>query len=76
MKKASGIWARASKKPMIGKVRVREGMRPGVVAFSLGHGHWAYGAGGVVIDGVDSARRIPAGPPGSTPTPPCGWTRS
>jgi len=39
-------------KPMIGRVRVLEGIRPGVVAFSLGHGHWAYGAGEVVIDGV------------------------
>ena len=37
---------------MIGQVRVQEGMRPGVMAFSLGHGHWAYGASPVVIDGV------------------------
>jgi anaerobic selenocysteine-containing dehydrogenase/Ni/Fe-hydrogenase subunit HybB-like protein len=37
--------------PMVGKVRVVEGLRPGVVAFSLGHGHWAYGATDVVIDG-------------------------
>ena len=27
------------KKLMIGKVRVKQGLRPGVVAFSLGHGH-------------------------------------
>ncbi len=49
-----GVWnlGPSGKKPMIGQVRVREGMRPGVVAFSLGHGHWAYGAGAVVIDGV------------------------
>jgi len=39
-------------KPMIGRVRTLEGIRPGVVAFSHGHGHWAYGAGEVVIDGV------------------------
>lgn len=38
--------------PMIGKVKVIEGIRPGTVAFSLGHGHWAYGAVPVVIDGV------------------------
>lgn len=38
--------------PMIGKVKVIEGIRPGVVAFSLGHGHWGYGATPVVIDGV------------------------
>jgi tetrathionate reductase subunit A len=30
--------------PMQGKVKVLEGIRPGVVAFSLGHGHWAQGA--------------------------------
>ncbi len=39
-------------KPMIGQVRVRQGIRPGVVAFSHGHGHWAYGASEVIIDGV------------------------
>jgi tetrathionate reductase subunit A len=38
-------------KPMVGKVRTIEGIRPGVVAFSLGHGHWAYGAGDVEVDG-------------------------
>ena len=37
---------------MIGKVRILEGLRPGVVAFSLGHGHWTYGPVRVVIDGV------------------------
>jgi anaerobic selenocysteine-containing dehydrogenase len=37
--------------PMIGRVLVREGLRPGVTAFSLGHGHWAQGAGQVIIDG-------------------------
>jgi anaerobic selenocysteine-containing dehydrogenase len=37
--------------PMVGKIKVVEGLRPGVVAFSLGHGHWAYGATDIVIDG-------------------------
>jgi tetrathionate reductase subunit A len=37
--------------PMIGKARVVQGIRPGVVGFSLGYGHWAYGAADVVIDG-------------------------
>ena len=37
--------------PMVGKIKVVEGMRPGVVGFSLGHGHWAYGASDIVIDG-------------------------
>jgi anaerobic selenocysteine-containing dehydrogenase len=49
-----GVWdlGPSGKKPMIGKVRIIEGLRPGVTTFTLGHGHWAYGAGGVVIDGV------------------------
>jgi anaerobic selenocysteine-containing dehydrogenase len=56
----AGVWdlAPGVKKPMIGKVRIVEGLRPGVTAFSLGHGHWAYGAGDVVIDGV----RVPGDP--------------
>jgi anaerobic selenocysteine-containing dehydrogenase len=55
-----GVWdfGNNRKKPMIGHVRVIEGIRPGVVAFSLGHGHWSYGAGDVVIDGV----RVPGDP--------------
>jgi len=49
-----GVWdlGNGRKKPMIGKVRIIEGIRPGVAAFSLGHGHWAYGSESVVIDGV------------------------
>jgi anaerobic selenocysteine-containing dehydrogenase len=48
-----GVWdlGNGQKKPMIGRVRVLQGIRPGVVAFSLGHGHWAYGAQPVTIDG-------------------------
>lgn len=38
-------------KPMVGAVKVVEGLRPGVVTFSLGRGHWANGASDVVIDG-------------------------
>ncbi len=47
-----GVWPVADGRtvPMVGRVRMIEGIRPGVVAFSLGHGHWAYGAGGLVID--------------------------
>jgi len=37
------------------KAKVVEGIRPGVVAFSLGHGHWAYGATDMVVDGVTVA---------------------
>jgi len=49
--------------PMVGKLKVVEGIRPGVVAFSLGHGHWAYGARDVEIDGetVPGDRRRAAG---------------
>ncbi len=41
----------AGKRPLIGKLKVIEGMRPGVAAFSLGHGHWAYGATDIFVDG-------------------------
>jgi anaerobic selenocysteine-containing dehydrogenase len=55
-----GMWdfGHGQKKPMIGKVRLWQGMRPGVIGFTLGHGHWAYGAGDVVIDGV----KVPGDP--------------
>jgi anaerobic selenocysteine-containing dehydrogenase len=48
-----GVWdlKNGTVRPMVGKVRVIQGIRPGVVAFSLGHGHWAYGATDVTIDG-------------------------
>ncbi|MBI5845397.1 MAG: molybdopterin-dependent oxidoreductase [Deltaproteobacteria bacterium] len=53
----SGVWNLGPnrQKDMIGKVLIREGIRPGVAAFSLGHGHWAYGVSDVTIDG----ERIP-----------------
>lgn len=41
-----------TQKPMIGKARVVEGMRPGVISFALGYGHWASGSRDIVIDGV------------------------
>ena len=48
-----GVWdlGNGTKKPMIGKVQVTETIRPGVVTFNLGHGHWALGAEDVTIDG-------------------------
>jgi len=48
-----GEWdlGNGKKKPMIAQVAIREGIRPGVIGFTLGHGHWAYGAGDVIIDG-------------------------
>jgi hypothetical protein len=44
--------------PIVGKVKLVEGILPGVVSFGLGFGHWAVGAGAVTIDGS----RIPADP--------------
>ncbi len=38
-----------------GRVRVLEGMRPGVIAISWHYGHWAYGANDVEVDG----RKVP-----------------
>lgn len=48
-----GIWPLAGQnnKPIVGKVKLTENIRPGTVAFALGYGHWAYGAQDVVIDG-------------------------
>ncbi len=36
---------------IIGKVKVTEGIRPGVVAFSLGYGNWATGSSDYIVDG-------------------------
>jgi tetrathionate reductase subunit A len=48
-----GAWdfRNGTSRPIAGKLKVVQGIRPGVVAFSLGHGHWAYGGADVVIDG-------------------------
>jgi len=48
-----GVWdlKNGQKRPIAGKLRVIQGIRPGVVAFSLGHGHWAYGSADVRVDG-------------------------
>ncbi len=48
-----GVWdlKNGRSRAIVGRLKVVEGLRPGVIAFSLGHGHWAYGAGDVVIDG-------------------------
>lgn len=40
-------------KSMLGRVRTTDRIRPGVISFSLGYGHWAYGASTQVIDGVE-----------------------
>lgn len=48
-----GVWdlGPGDRKPMVAKVIVTEGIRPGVVTFVLGYGRWATGAVDVVIDG-------------------------
>jgi anaerobic selenocysteine-containing dehydrogenase len=38
-------------KPMVARIGIREGIRPGVVAVSWHYGHWAYGSSDVEIDG-------------------------
>ncbi len=40
------------KRSIAGKLKVVEGMRPGVIAFALGFGHWAYGSQDISIDGT------------------------
>jgi len=49
----AGVWdlKNGFQVPMVGRVRVTEGIRPGVVSFVLGYGHWAYGAADQIIDG-------------------------
>ena len=49
-----GIWKLGpmGTKPVVGKVKVVEGIRPGAVTFSLGSGHWMYGASDITVDGV------------------------
>lgn len=47
-----GVWDLANGKtvPMVGKVKTTQGIRPGVVAFGLGFGHWSYGGVDFTID--------------------------
>lgn len=48
-----GVWdvKKGAPVPIVGKLKVVQGIRPGVVAFPLGFGHWASGARDIVIDG-------------------------
>ena len=49
-----GVWDLGNgwRKPMVGKLKLTQTIRPGVVSFALGFGHWATGAEDAVIDGV------------------------
>ena len=60
---ADGVWdlLNGRQVPMEGTVKATEGIRPGVIAFSLGFGHWAYGGVDFTVDGTTvpgDARRI------------------
>ncbi len=48
-----GVWKLPNNevKPVVGKVKPIQGIRPGTVAASWSFGHWAYGASDVTIDG-------------------------
>lgn len=49
------------KVPMAGKIKTSQGIRPGVIGFSLGYGHWAYGGVDLAINDQTipgDARRI------------------
>ncbi len=48
-----GFWdlKNGTKIPIKGKVRVKQGMRPGVVGISWSYGHWAYGSNDIYLDG-------------------------
>ncbi len=52
-----GVWdlQDGTKKPMVSKLKVTQGMRPGVVSFGLGFGHWASGARDITINGTKIA---------------------
>jgi tetrathionate reductase subunit A len=52
-----GVWdlPNGAEKPMVGKLKVIQGMRPGVVSVALGYGHWASGARDITIDGTTIA---------------------
>jgi anaerobic selenocysteine-containing dehydrogenase len=48
-----GLWdfKNGHKREIIGKVMITQAIRPGVVSFALGFGHWATGASDMIIDG-------------------------
>lgn len=47
-----GVWdlANGRQVPMDGTIRTTDGIRPGVIAFSLGFGHWSYGGVDFTVD--------------------------
>jgi anaerobic selenocysteine-containing dehydrogenase len=58
-----GVWDLGNGRtvPMVGKVKTTQGIRPGVVAFALGFGHWSYGGVDFTVNDTKiagDARRI------------------
>ncbi|MEK6715810.1 MAG: molybdopterin-dependent oxidoreductase [Candidatus Omnitrophota bacterium] len=49
-----GVWDLKNNRqlPMVGRIKTSQGIRPGIVAFSLGHGNWANGSSDITVDGV------------------------
>jgi len=60
-----GLWdlGVGVKVPMVGQLVTTQGIRPGVISFALGWGHWAYGATDIIIDGqvIKADKRRAAG---------------
>ena len=48
----SGEWPLGNgvSKPMVAKIMIRQGLRPGVITFALGYGHWQNGARDIIIN--------------------------
>jgi tetrathionate reductase subunit A len=48
-----GVWDLGNGRivPMTGRIRTTQGIRPGVIAFSLGFGHWSYGGTEFTVNG-------------------------
>ena len=59
-----GVWDLKNGKvvPMVGQLKLTQGIRPGVVAISWHYGHWAYGSSDVVVDG----QHVPGDPKRAT----------
>ena len=54
MSNPEGVWKLGGGRtvPIIGKVKVSEGIRPGIIAFPLGFGNWATGSSDLTVDGM------------------------
>ncbi len=50
----TGEWdlGNGNSKPMVGKVKISQAIRPGVIAVCLGFGHWANGSRAFTINGI------------------------